>query len=119
MMHLNSIDYQAKYRRYLTSIVALQIIVALFIAMSMIMVGIILREGHDNQETILRNQQILRDCTDRRRADSECQKYQAERTDKAVNVLETVISAYVLCADRLDHDQKIKECVAERLSREG
>lgn len=125
MTHLNSADYQTQYRRYLTSIVALQVIVALFIFAVALLAVFAVYEGYKAQQHLLKNQryslenqELLLDCTDRRRVNSECQKYAAERTGNAVATLEQVIAAYVICADRLDSSSEIEKCAAERLKNE-
>ena len=94
--------------RYMRSIFAL--IVTMAIVMTAGMVGIYLMFIESNK-----NQEILIDCTDRRRSHSECQQYANERTKNAITAFSDIVEAYVICADRLDGDAAIKRCVVDTL----
>lgn len=93
---------------YMRSIFAL--IVTIAVVMTAGMIGIYLMFIDSNK-----NQEILIDCTDRRRAHSECQQYANERTKNAITAFSDIVEAYVICADRLDGDAAIKRCVADTL----
>ena len=101
-------DAQRKYQRYLLSIIVMQIVVAMFVlGMSALVVA--------SYYQTVNNQNVLLNCTDQRRIDSECQTYQNTRTKRAVQVLQRVTAAYIICADEYDGEAAIQRCVKEKL----
>lgn len=99
---------QVMYNRYLLSILALNIIVAMFILGASALNVATYYASADSRDRI-------RACVDPKLSDSQCQKETVKRTGSAISALADITEAYVLCADRLDGDTAIKKCVAERL----
>jgi hypothetical protein len=102
-------DIQAKYQKYLASILALNIVVAMFILGSSALDVAAYTASQDSRNRIV-------DCVDPKKSDSACQTESARRQKEAIGALADITEAYVLCADRLNGDLAIKKCVAERLS---
>ena len=104
-----SADVELTRNKYLRALVILMLVVAATLPALLIGGVIFYFKLNDNQEVLL-------DCTDRRRIHSPCQEYQNERTQSIVNgPFASVVDAYVLCADRLAGDEAIKNCVANKL----
>jgi flagellar basal body-associated protein FliL len=93
---------------YFRSIVVLLLVMAIFFVISVFGIYALFLKQADSQKLLL-------DCTDRRRSHSPCQEYANERTGQVVSTFRDIVSAYVLCADKLNGDQKIKNCVSDKL----
>lgn len=109
-------EVQSKYFKFLLSILAMQVIVAMFILGMSALVTLSYATTLNNQETSVNNQELLLDCTDSRRSDSVCQKYANQRTSSAVETLRKLLRAYILCADLNNGERAIDHCVVERLA---
>lgn len=109
-------EVQNKYFKFLLSILAMQIIVAMFILGMSALVTISYTTTLNNQKTSMDNQELLLNCTDPRRNDSSCQKYANRRTAGAVETLRKLLDAYIVCADLNNGERAIDHCVVERLA---
>lgn len=109
-------EVQNKYFKFMLSILAMQIIVAMFVLGMSALVTLSYTTTLNNQETSVDNQELLLDCTDPRRSDSACQAYASQRTAGAVETLRNLLEAYIVCADLNNGEKAIDHCVVKRLA---